>query len=197
MSAGLLEPGVSVTGEGGRTVKKILTLVALAGLVSSLAFITGAGALPPQFSSQNFPPYDCPDADGTIDVDGATKLWPPNHKMKPYDIHAIPDDESDHVDLVTFITHDEYADPETHSDEMNGSGNPNVTDAEPFQADSMGDGTQTTHHDIRAERSGRGTGRLYDIRVTATFDGDACSDGGPVSFYVCIPHDMGKGIDCA
>lgn len=178
--------------------KKVLTLVALAGLVSSVAFITGAGALPPQFSSQNFPAFDCPDAPGTIDVDGANKLWPPNHKLSPYDIDAIPDDQADNVNLMTFVTHDEYADAENHTDEMNGSGNPNVTDAEPFEDDDMGPGTRTTHHDIRAERSGHGVdGRLYEIRVTATFDGEACDDSGAVSFYVCIPHDMGKGINCA
>jgi hypothetical protein len=53
--------------------------------------------------------------------------------------------------------------------------------------DASGVGTATAA--VRAEREGRGDGRVYHIAYTATDpDGNACSG----TVQVCVPHDRGR-----
>jgi len=104
-------------------------------------------------------------------------LWPPNHKMVSITILGVTDPDGDPVTItVTGITSDEA----TASDKGSG-GAKHAPDAE-------GVGTDTPS--VRAESSGTGNGRVYEISFDAEDDmGGACS--GAVKVYV--PHDQGTG----
>jgi len=125
---------------------------------------------------------------GEITFDGATKLWPPNHKMQPVTITATAEDPDDEVTLTTNVSHDEEG--------LNGAGNPALLDADPPMAsDGPNEGSAQTGHDLRAERSGRGDGRSYIVHASATFTDADMDDGyGMVTceedFEVFVPHDM-------
>jgi len=118
--------------------------------------------------SSNQPP-DCTEGQPTADV-----LWPPNHKLVSVFIQGVTDPDGDPITLsVTGITQDEP---------VNGLG---AGDTSP---DGFGVGTDQAQ--IRAERSGKGNGRVYAI----TFESDDGRGGictGQVT--VGVPHDKGKG----
>src|SRR5207249_4124918 len=94
-----------------------------------------------------------------------TTLWPPNHKFVPITFTGVP--SSGQV-VVTGITQDE-------------------------PINSLGDGSTCPDAVIangavrlRAERFGRGNGRVYTIAFTA-------GDGRSCSVDVCVPRDSASG----
>lgn len=103
-----------------------------------------------------------------------TTLWPPNHKMRPIGLTVVADDTCGSVEWeITSITSNE---PE----------------------DGLGDGhtapdwciKQPNKAWVRAERAGRGTGRVYTLTVTASDESGNTASG---SVEVRVPHDRGHG----
>ena len=111
---------------------------------------------------------------GGIDV----VLWPPNHKLHEVAISAVDSDgEPCDVEIVS-VSQDEAVDAP-------GSGNTIGADAENCSND--GD---TSTVDLRAERSGLGNGRFYDIEYTME-DNEmmpgTCTDQHAIAL---VPHDQ-------
>ena len=106
-------------------------------------------------------------------------LWPANHKYVDIEIMGVSDPEGDPVDVViTSIMQDERVDAK-------GQG-----DGRTLQD---GKGIGTSAASIRAERQGKGNGRVYDISFEATGpSGEQCS--GIVT--VCVPHDAKAQCQC-
>ena len=138
-------------------------VVLIPGLVSP----AGIAILPNQ-------PPDCSDAYADPDC-----LWPPNHKFVAVNILGVTDPDGDPVYItITGITSDEP----TASDEGAGGAK--------HAPDAAGVGTDTAG--LRAECSGGGNDRVYEISFTAS-DGIGGECEGSV--IVCVPHDQG-GKDC-
>ncbi len=110
-------------------------------------------------------PPDCSTAFADPDA-----LWPPNHKFRTVTVMGVTDADGNPVTIaITNVTQDEPV-------MGRGSGH-TAPDARNVNGASV---------DIRAERSGRGDGRVYHIIFTATDDqGDTCTGDVTVS----VPHD--------
>jgi probable HAF family extracellular repeat protein len=118
----------------------------------------------------NDPPH-CGNAQPTVAV-----LWPPDHKLVPVDITGLSDPDNDPVSIaITGVTQDEPT---------NGLGDGDTC------ADAVIQGGTVM---LRAERAGKGNGRVYRISFTAT-DGQGGSCAGAV--LVCVPRDMRPGTVC-
>jgi hypothetical protein len=125
-----------------------------------------------QFSGQptNRPP-DC----SSVRI-GPTQLWPPNHRyVKVTASGAVDPDPGDLANLVIdAITQDEA---------VNGQGD----------GDTAPDAVLATppadYAWVRAERSGRGDGRVYVLHYTATDKQGATCEGIAT---VSVPHDRGR-----
>jgi hypothetical protein len=104
-------------------------------------------------------------------------LWPANHNYVDVTVLGVTDPDGDPVSItVTGITSDEPTAYDT------GSG------GEKHSPDAEGVGTGTAS--LRAERSGDGNGRVYEITFVAS-DGRGGETVGTVKVYV--PHDVKKG----
>jgi len=100
-------------------------------------------------------------------------LWPPNHKYRSVNISGVTDPDGDPIIIsITSITSDEPT-----ATALGAGGGLHAPDA-------MGIGTDTAL--IRAERSGLGNGRWYEINFTAD-DGNGGTCVGSVA--VQVPHD--------
>ncbi|GMR19583.1 MAG: hypothetical protein BMS9Abin36_0178 [Gammaproteobacteria bacterium] len=118
----------------------------------------------------NLPP-DCTSA-----APSATTLWPPNHKLKDIAIQGVMDEDGDAVTLtIDSITQDEP---------VNGLGDGDTS------PDGFGIGAPIAQ--LRAERSGLGNGRVYQVSFTAN-DGKGGTCSGVVG--VGVPHDQGQGSE--
>ncbi|HEX5715996.1 MAG TPA: SBBP repeat-containing protein [Thermoanaerobaculia bacterium] len=105
-------------------------------------------------------PPDCSGATASPSV-----IWPANGKMVPVSILGVTDPEGDAVALkVTGISQDE-----------------------PGAAFS---GIGSSVAQVKAERDGKGDGRVYRILFEATDPSGAACQG---EVRVCVPHDRGKG----
>jgi YD repeat-containing protein len=101
-------------------------------------------------------------------------LWPSNHKMVPVTVSISSSDNCD-TNPICKITSVSSNEPD------NGSGDDNtIPDWE-----ITGDLTLN----LRAERSGTGSGRIYTFTVTCTDDSKNSSTG---TVIVTVPHDKGK-----
>ena len=104
-------------------------------------------------------------------------LWPPNHKSKTVTISASGSNGECNVE-IKGVTQDEAIDAP-------GSGNTTGFDAENCSNDS-----NASSVDLRAERSGTGNGRTYDIDYTVTepllSGGSTCSR----DVIAIVPHDQ-------
>lgn len=134
---------------------------------------------------------DCGDGD-TIAYAGPLTLWPPNHKLQDVSMTATDGPSSNPADgtsdrTTLTVTAD-------LTDVLGGDGGPRHDPdiVFPNGPSATGDPSATVPFQLRSERSGGGTGRVYDIDATATFDGNpmkSCS----MSLQVVVPHDMGGG----
>jgi len=101
-------------------------------------------------------------------------LWPPNHKLHAISINGVTDPDNDSVTLrITGITQDEP---------VNGLGDGDTS------PDGFGIGQSEAR--VRAERSGKGNGRVYRIAFTAADQYGGTCQG---SVGVGVPRDQGKG----
>lgn len=99
-----------------------------------------------------------------------TELWPPNHSMQAITLSGADDPDGDAVTLtVDTVTQDEA---------LNGSGDGDTS------PDAAASGPGTVQ--VRAERSGKGDGRVYRIGFTGD-DGRGGSCSGTV--MVAVPHN--------
>ncbi len=99
-------------------------------------------------------------------------LWPPNHKMVAATINISASDSPDPVCRISSVSSNE---PE------NGLGDGDMAP----DWEITGDDTVN----LRAERSGQGSGRVYTIAVTCT---DACGNSSTGNGVVNVPHDLSK-----
>ena len=108
-------------------------------------------------------------------------LWPPNHKMVPINVTVTVSDDKDpnpsyHIESIVMNEGDETNTYEPGSDVMIGDGNT----TNDIQIDSSG------NISLRAERSGKGNGRIYTITYIAT---DAAGNTTTESAVVLVPHN--------
>jgi hypothetical protein len=134
-------------------------------------------------------------SDGTVTLVGPLKLWPPNHKMIDEPVTAQANNSSDNVTLVLT--------PKA-LDAAGGDGGPqhdpdyNTNDTDGQTLTASGTGSATAGLQVRAERSGKGDGRTYQIDWTVNWGpGRDCSstDDGQAPFIITVPHDMRGGAD--
>jgi len=104
-------------------------------------------------------------------------LWPPNHKFVDITVNGVTDPDGDTVTItITGIQQDE---------EVAGKGSGNTSPD--------GDGVGTNTAQVRAERSGTGDGRVYEISFSVD-DGNGGMCLGSVS--VGVPYDKkGTAVD--
>lgn len=103
-------------------------------------------------------------------------LWPPNHKL----VHvATVKDVSDAVDPSPAVDIQI-----TSSDPANGKGDGNT--AQDWEVRKVNDTWEVW---VRAERPGKGKGRIYTISATVT---DASGNAAAESHTVTVPHDKGR-----
>lgn len=122
--------------------------------------------IPMEIASTNSPP-DC----SAASADPAT-FWPPNRKFNEVEVIGLNDPDGDPITVtITGITQDEPVD-----------GNRTAPD---------GDGIGTSAARIRAERDGRGNGRIYVISFDAADDEGATCEG---AVQVCVSN-RGECID--
>jgi hypothetical protein len=97
-------------------------------------------------------------------------LWPPNHKFERISIVGVTEPEGGGTPIqITGIRQDEPVD-----DKADGNTSPD------------GQGVGTASAEVRAERSGKGDGRVYHISFTATDAGGLTCSG---TVQVGVPHD--------
>ena len=119
----------------------------------------------------NAPPV-CSEAKPSI-----AEIWPANHEMVDIEIIGVTDPDGDSINItITGITQDEP---------VNGKGDGNTVPD--------GAGVDTSVAQVRAERSGKGNGRVYEISFVAIDNQGGECEG---SVKVCVPHDMGSGHYC-
>lgn len=103
-----------------------------------------------------------------------TVLWPPNHKLIPVQILGVTDPDNLSTTIaVTAVTQDEP---------VNGLGDGDTSPDAVIQ----GQGVL-----LRAERSGTGSGRVYQVSFTAT-DSKGGTCNGTVT--VSVPHDKQSAV---
>ena len=100
------------------------------------------------------------------------KLWPPNHKMVPVTVAVDATDNCDSVCQIISVTSNEP---------VNGLGDGNTA------PDWVITGDLTVK--LRAERSGKGNGRIYTITVECA---DSSGNNSTDTAKVTVPHDKGK-----
>jgi hypothetical protein len=117
-------------------------------------------------------PPDCSGAAADIG-----EIWPPNHKFVDVSVVGVTDRDDDPVSIsIAGIAQDEPP---------NSTGDGNTCPD--------GESVGTDVASVRAERSGLGDGRVYNISFTAE-DGQGGECSGTVT--VCVPHDQGQGDTC-
>ncbi len=105
-------------------------------------------------------------------------VWPPNHSLTPVAIQGVASSDNTPVAI--------HFDSILQSEPTSSGGDGNTC------PDAQGIGTATAQ--VRAERSGNGSGRVYTLRFTATTDSGGLCQG---SVDVCVPHDQAHGCAAA
>jgi uncharacterized repeat protein (TIGR01451 family) len=100
-----------------------------------------------------------------------SQLWPPNHKMTNVAVNYTIEDNCGPVTVTLSVTSNEP---------INGTGD----------GDTAPDWIIVDDHrvQLRAERAGTGTSRVYTITITAT---DCAGHSGSTNVTVTVPHDRG------
>jgi hypothetical protein len=117
------------------------------------------------------PILDCASARPSV-----SSLWPPDHRLVPVAVQGVTSSDGSDVSI--------QMDEILQSERTEGLGD---GDACP---DGQGIGTDTAQ--IRSERSGGGSGRIYTLRFTARTDTGGLCQG---SVNLCVQHD--RVHDCA
>jgi hypothetical protein len=111
--------------------------------------------------------------------DGSTLLWPPNHKTYPYAaedlVEEVLDDCSDVPNHAVHFTRATSDEPD------NGKGDGNTENDVSFAS-----GCSEAH--VRAERSGKGDGRVYELFLQVEDGAGNLSD--EARFRVRVAHDQ-------
>ena len=103
-----------------------------------------------------------------------SRIWPPNHKMVTVQATVVATDACGAVTVVL--------DSVTSSEPDNGEGDGNTwNDVQGAEA-----GTADFSFKVRAERSGKGPGRVYTATYTAT---DEAGNAATSSATITVPHD--------
>jgi hypothetical protein len=113
-------------------------------------------------------PPDCSEARAEPD-----RIWPPNEQFVAVPVLGVTDPDGDEVSIrIDGVAQDE----------------PLSVVNDPMSADAWGVGSEQAQ--VRAERSGRGDGRVYHVHFTASDGlGGACT--GAVT--ICVPHSRKRG----
>ncbi|MFL6194675.1 MAG: hypothetical protein ACJ75H_10930, partial [Thermoanaerobaculia bacterium] len=141
------------------------------------AYVTGdifsAGLFPAEAVRKSFvarltfnAPPDC-----TAAFASPATVWPPNGRFVPVSIQGVTDPEGDSVTVT-----------------MTG-----VRQDEPLQGASNAFGIGTPGVQLRADRDGKGDGRVYHLSFTASDPSGGTCTG---SVAVCVPHDQEAGKAC-
>jgi hypothetical protein len=108
-------------------------------------------------------------------------LWPANHDLVPVDVQFTAQDSCGagvRVELVSVTS----SEPDDGSGTADGATTGDIQDAAPGSADSS--------LLLRAERAGKGPGRVYELRYRAI---DAAGNTTTALGVVTVPHDRGQG----
>lgn len=114
-----------------------------------------------------------------------SQLWPPNHRMVPVDVDFMVNDLCDPNPSVSLLS-------VTSSEPDDAPGGP---DGSTFgDIDGTESGTADSEILLRAERSGNGPGRVYELRYQAS---DLSGNVTPVPAVamVIVPHDQGSSSE--
>jgi hypothetical protein len=103
-------------------------------------------------------------------------LWPPNHLMRNVEINYLATDNCSQLNTVLTVTSNE---PETSSDSEDLPGDWIITDAH--------------HVQLRAERSGKGNGRIYTITIKST---DSAGNTTSANVTVTVAKNKCGSTDC-
>jgi uncharacterized repeat protein (TIGR01451 family) len=114
-----------------------------------------------------------------------SQLWPPDHRMVPVTIGVTVHDETDASPAVVLLS-------VTSSEPDDARGNDDGTTVNDIQGAAIG--TDDRQVLLRAERAGKGPGRVYTLRYRATDDA-----GNSVEQTVTVrcPHDQGADLALA
>lgn len=105
-------------------------------------------------------------------------LWPANHRLAPVSANVRVSDDTDPSPAVTLVSI-------TSSEPDNGTGDGD----DPQDIQEAAFGTDDREFLLRAERAGKGPGRVYTVTYQAT---DAAGNTTTASARVSVPHDRGK-----
>lgn len=103
-----------------------------------------------------------------------TTLWPANNKLVTVTANVYALDDMSQIDTIVLTS---------------------ITSSESGQSDDIQDayfGTFDTSFKLRAERTGKGSGRLYTITYMAT---DIAGNKAIATATVMVPHDQGYNIN--
>ena len=101
-------------------------------------------------------------------------LWPPNHKMVPAQVAISVTDDLDPVPTCQIVS-------VTSNESVDGTGSGDKTPDWEFSPGSL-------RLDLRAERAGGGTGRVYTLTIECT---DGSGNTAMATVDVTVPHDQG------
>ena len=101
-------------------------------------------------------------------------LWPPNHKMVEVVVVVDAEDICDPLPVCQIVD-------VTSNEPINGSGDGDTTPDWEITGDLM--------VNLRSERAGAGSGRVYSIHIECT---DASGNTATATVEVTMPHDQGK-----
>ena len=104
-----------------------------------------------------------------------TVLWPPNHQLQDVAATLVVTDDHDPHPTVRLVSI-------TSSEPDNGLGDGDT----PNDIQSADFGTDDRQFQLRAERSGTGSGRIYTVTYEAR---DAAGNAAQVAVQVTAPHD--------
>lgn len=105
-------------------------------------------------------------------------LWPANHRLAPVSANVRATDDTDPNPTVTLLSI-------TSSEPDTGTGDGD----DPQDIQEAAFGTDDREFLLRAERAGKGPGRVYTVTYQAR---DAAGNTATASTQVSVPHDKGK-----
>ncbi len=152
----------------------------LIAAVLAVAFIGSAAVASAQTCPNSCTPAITGPHDGVhTQFDGSSDavLWPPNHKLKTIQISAVNNDGDACNITINDVRQDEPLD---------GPGDGNTS---PDAANCSNAGNDSSV-DLRAERTGTGTGRYYHVMFTMD-DPDCTLMPAMDDALILVPHDQG------